>query len=70
MLGADIVMAHQAGLVYGQLNDPLCPRGKRGLAKWRPFSPAHRPFDGTDDLHRLDTQLAQDLNGDTVLFPH
>ena len=70
MLGADIVMAHQAGLIHGQLDDPLGARGKRGLAKRRAFATAHRAFDGTDNLHRLDAQLAQHLNGDTVLFSH
>ena len=70
MFRADIVVAHQTGLIHCQLDDALGARRQRGLAKRRAFATTHRAFYGTNNLHRFDAQLAQHLDGDTVLFPH
>ena len=70
VLGADIVVAHEARLVDGQLNHPLGAGGQGGLAKGRAFAAADCALDGADNLAGLHAQLAQNLDGNAVFLAH
>ena len=70
MLGADVMMTHEAGLIHGQFDHAFGPRRQRGFAKRRPFAPSHRPFDGADHLTRFDAEFTQYFHSNTVLLAH
>jgi hypothetical protein len=68
VLGADVLVAHQPGLLDGELDDAFGARRQRGFAIGRPVTLANGSLDGLDHLHGLDTQLAQDLDGDALIL--
>ena len=70
MLGADIMVAHHAGLFDCQLNDTFRARRQRRLPKRRTFPAADGPLDGAHNLARLHAQLLEHLDGDAVFLLH
>jgi hypothetical protein len=53
VLGANVMMPHQAGFVDGQFDHTLRARGQRRLAKGGAFAATDGAFHRADDLHRL-----------------
>jgi len=70
VLGADVVMAHQTGLVDGQLDHALGARRQRRLAKGSALAAPDSTLYSTDNLHRLYAQFAQNFDSHPVFFPH
>ena len=70
VLGANVVVAHQTGFVDGQFDHTFGAGGQCRLPKRRAFSPSDGSLDGANDLDRLDTQLAQHLDGHPVFLAH
>ncbi|OGO07891.1 MAG: hypothetical protein A2Y92_04540 [Chloroflexi bacterium RBG_13_57_8] len=61
-------MAHLPGLVDGELDDLLGPRGKASLAAAGLFPPADNEFHRRADLAQSDAQVSQDAGGDALFF--
>ena len=70
MLGADVMVAHHAGLFDRQLDNTLRARRQRWLSKGRPFAAADGALDRAYNLARLDTQLLEHLDGNAVFLLH
>ena len=59
VLRADVVMAQPAGLVDGQLDDPLRARGQTDLAHYRPVTPPDDELDSGPHLGQLDVHVLE-----------
>ena len=70
VLGADIMVAHHAGLFDRQLDNTLRARRQRWLAKGCTFAAADGPLDRAYNLARLDPQLLEHLDGNAVFLLH
>ena len=66
VLRADVVVAESAGLVDGQLDDPLRPRGQAHLADDRSVAAADDELDGGPDLGQLDVHVLEDARRDAL----
>ena len=66
VLRADVVVAEAAGLVDGQLDDPLGARGQADLADDRAITATDDELDRGPDLGQLDVHVLEDARGDTL----
>ena len=66
VLGADVVMAHPAGLLEGNLDDLLDPRGWDDLLDDDPFVAAENGLDRLADLADLDAQVTENLGREAL----
>src|SRR5712691_3605208 len=68
VLGADVVVAHPAGFLEGDLDDLLDARGRDDLLDDDAFVPAQHRLDGGADLVDLDAEVVQHLGGKAFAF--
>ena len=66
VLRADVVVAQPAGLVDGQLDDPLGARGQPDLADDRTVAAADDELDGGAHLGQLDVHVLEHARGDAL----
>ena len=66
VLRADVVVAEAAGLVDGQLDDPLGPRRQADLADDRAIAATDDELDRGPDLRQLDVHVLEDARRDTL----
>ena len=66
VLRADVVVAEPAGLVDGELDDPLRARGQPDLADDRPIAAPDDELDGRPDLGQLDVHVLEDARRDAL----
>ncbi len=66
VLRADVVVAEPAGLVDGQLDDPLGARRQADLADDRAVAATDDELDGGPDLGQLDVHVLEDARGDAL----
>ena len=68
VLGADVVVAHPAGFLEGDLDDLLDPRGGDDLLDDDAFVAAQHRLDGGADLVDLNPEVVQHLGGEALAF--
>ena len=68
VLGADVVVAHPAGFLEGDLDDLLHPGGRDDLLDDDALVAAEHRLDRRADLVDLDAQVVQDLGGEALAF--
>src|SRR2546428_8032803 len=68
MLGADVVVAHPAGFLEGDLDDLLDARGGDDLLDDDAFVAAQHRLDGGTDLIDLDAEVVEHLGGESLAF--
>jgi hypothetical protein len=66
MLGADVVVAHPARFLEGDLDDLLDARGRDDLLDDDPLVAAQHGLDGLADLADLHTKVVQNLGGQAL----
>src|SRR5438270_149631 len=69
VLGADVVVAHPAGFLEGDLDDLLDPAGGNDLLDDDPLVPAQDRFDGLPDLADLHAQVPENLGSESLALP-
>src|ERR1700730_4546968 len=69
MLGADVVVAHPAGFLEGDLDHLLDPAGGDDLLDDDPLVAAEHRLDGLAGLADLHAEIAKNLGGESLTFP-